>query len=296
MLVGVLLPLLAVGGYLMIGNPQVFSPLATIQPGNVTPEQIQAMVGKLAERVKSNPDNIEDWLMLGRSYKSLGRTAEAAEAYSKVEAAMSDDPDFLADYADLLAMMSGGKLDGKPLQLIKQALELDSKHLISLWLAGTAAFDKREFSSAVVFWERALNTLPPESEERGTLQGSIAEAKRRSGFKSNPAQAVSGRLTLAAAKLANVPTTATVFIFARPTDGTRMPLAVAKVKVADLPYDFVLDDSQAMVADKGISSQSQVIVEARISLTGDAIAREGDLRSNTVQAKVGERKVRLVIQ
>ena len=295
MVVGILLPVLAVGGYVLLGKPQALDPLATVQPATMTPEKIQSMVTGLAEKLKANPDDAQGWVMLGRSYRMLGRNAEAAEAYGKGEAAMAEDPDLLTDYADLLAMLAGGSLDGKPMTLINKALHVDPDHVLALWLAGTASFNRREYGDAVVFWERAVNLLPEGSEDGRMLSESVAEAKRRSSVKIDPAKAVAGRVELAPAMKERAAPGDTVFIFARPTDGTRVPLAVAKIHVADLPYSFVLDDGSAVMSDKRISSQSSVTVEARISRSGNAVARDGDLQSKAVTVRVGERKLRLVV-
>jgi cytochrome c-type biogenesis protein CcmH len=295
MVLALLLPALAVGGYLVLGKPQAMDPLATANPGEMTAEKIQGMVVGLAEKLKSNPDDAQGWLMLGRSYKMLGRNVEAAEAYGKGEPAMAEDPDMLTDYADLLAMLAGGSLDGKPLALINKALHVDPDHVLALWLAGTASFNRRDYADAAVFWERAVSLLPEGSEDGRMLSESVAEAKRRSGVKIDPAKSVSGNVELAPAMKARVDPGDTVFIFARPTDGTRVPLAVAKVRVSDLPYAFVLDDGSAVMSDKRISGQTSVTVEARVSKSGNAVARDGDLQSKAVTARVGERKLKLVV-
>jgi len=291
----IVLPLLASAGYLTLGNFRALDPLAVAQQAKMTPEQIVAMVDKLAQRLQDNPGDAEGWMMLGRSYKMLNRPAEAAQAYAKIEAALGDDPDFLTDYADLLAMLSGGDLRGKPLALINKALHIDPNHVLALWLAGTAAFDSRDFAGAVVLWERARNILPPDSEDAAMLNDSIATAKNRMDVKSDLGKAISGTVELAKSIAAQTAPSDTVFIFARPTDGTRTPLAVAKLHVADLPYTFTLDDSSAIMGDKKISGQTQVIVEVRTSQTGNAIAQDGDLQSKPVTVRVGEKKLKLVI-
>ena len=295
MVIALLVPLLAAGTYLLIGKPQALSPLATMPPGQMTPEKIQSMVTSLAERLKSNPGDAQGWVMLARSYKSLGRNAEAAEAYGKGESAMEGDPDLLTDYADLLAMLAGGSLDGKPLALINKALHADPDHVLALWLAGTAAFNRRDYPDAVIFWERAVRVLPEGSEDGRMLSESVAEAKRRSNVKVDPAKVVAGHVELAPAMAERVSPGDTVFIFARPTDGTRVPLAAIKLRVSDLPFDFVLDDTLAMMPDKVISGQSSVIVEARISRSGNAIAANGDLQSKPATVRVGERKLKLLV-
>lgn len=295
----VLLPVLAALGYWTLGTPKALDPLATTRANDITPEQIDQMVAKLAARLEANPDDIQGWAMLAKSYKALGRAQDAANVYGRIEARIGDNPALLVDYADALAMLAGGNLAGKPLALVEQALQLDPQNLFALWLAGTAAFDKKDFTKAIAYWERALSVLPPDAPDRQVLSEGIAEAKRQAGSKAeskaDPRRAVGGRVELAPALKEQAAADDTVFIFARPLEGSRFPLAVAKLRVADLPYDFVLDDSMAMMAEQQLSSQKQVIVEARISRAGNAIAKAGDLQSKPVTASVGERKLKLRI-
>lgn len=289
------LPLLATAGYLMLGNSSALDQAITTQQGNMAPDQIQGMVEKLAQRLKENPENTDGWLMLARSYKSLGRPADAAKAYGKAEAAVFESPDLLTDYADVLAMLSGGNLKGKPMALISKALHLDPTHIVALWLAGTAAYNDKQFADAIIFWERALMALPPGSEDAQTLSDGIAEARKRMGAKSDLKKSVSGRVSIAPSFKDSVSPSDTVFVFARAPDGSRMPIAIAKAHVSDLPFDFVLDDSSAMMADNKISGQMTVLVLARISKSGNAIPKPGDLESEAKSVKLGESKLRIVV-
>lgn len=291
----ILVPLLAALGYWTLGTPRALDPLATSKAADVTPEQIEKMVAGLAARLEANPDDTRGWVMLAKSYKALGRAQDAVNAYAKVEAAIGDNPELLVDYADALAMQAGGNLTGKPTALVAQSLQLDPNNLFALWLAGTAAFDRKEFAAAVGYWERALALLPPESEDTQILAREIANARQKTTAKADPTRAVAGKLELAPALKGQVAPDDTVFIFARAVEGPRFPLAVAKLRVADLPYQFVLDDSMAMMAEQQLSSQKQVIVEARISRSGNAVAKEDDLQSKPLTVRLGDKQLKLLI-
>ena len=167
--------------------------------------------------------------------------------------------------------------------------------MLALWLAGTAAFDKRDYTDAIVFWERAVRALPPESEDRQSLESGIAEAKRRANVKVDLKKSVTGSVDVASALKGQLSPTDTVFIIARPEDGSRVPLAVIKIKASELPYAFTLDDSQAIMGDKHISSETKVLVEARVSKTGNVMVKEGDLHSKPLTVKVGSQKLKLVV-
>lgn len=173
-----LMPILAVTGYALLGNPRALDPTQTAAPPKMTQEQINGMVAKLAEKMAANPDDLKGWLMLARSYKTMGRFDEAANAYSKAEKLVNEDPDLLASYAETIAMASNGKgLKGKPLQLVERALKLDPKHPHSLFLAGAAAMEAGENKKGIAYWEALLPQVEPGSEIDQMLRSGIDKMK-----------------------------------------------------------------------------------------------------------------------
>lgn len=173
-----LLPVLAVSGYAVLGNPKALDPAQTAAPPRMTAEQISGMVSKLAERMKANPDDMQGWLMLARSYKTMGRYEEAAEAYGKAEKVINDDPELLASYAETIAMANGKGLDGKPKQLIERALKLDPQHPHSLFLAGAAAMEAGDNRKGIAYWEALLPQVEPGSEIDQMLRSGIDKMKQ----------------------------------------------------------------------------------------------------------------------
>lgn len=173
-----LLPVLALLGYGMLGKPQALDPMQTAARPKMTPEQISGMVAKLAERMKANPDDMQGWLMLARSYKTMGRYEESADAYGKAEKVVNEDPELLASYAETLAMASGQGLKGKPSQLIARALKLDPKHPHSLFLAGAAAMEAGEAKQGIAYWEALLPLVEPGSEIDQMLRSGIEKMKQ----------------------------------------------------------------------------------------------------------------------
>ena len=109
---------------------------------------------------RSEPDNVDGWVMLARTYYALDRHADAARAFDRAVALLPDNADLLADYADSLGAAEGG-LRGKSLELIERALKADPTHWKALALAGTAAFNRKDYKSAVAYWERMKATVPP---------------------------------------------------------------------------------------------------------------------------------------
>lgn len=185
------LPLLAVGLYLRIGNQNAISAApATVrqvgaadQPGSerLSQENIEANLAALRQRLDQNPKDSEGWTMLARSYSALQRYREASEAYERASKLVADDAGLWADYAFTLAMANGQTLQGRPTELIKQALKVDSENPKALELAGSAAFEAKDYSQAVVHWEKLLKRLPAHSEVTQSVTERIERAKELGG-------------------------------------------------------------------------------------------------------------------
>jgi cytochrome c-type biogenesis protein CcmH len=281
--IGVAVPLLAALLYFAVGNPRAISSPAGDDSQNVTREQIEGMVGRLATRMKENPEDLKGWVMLGRSYAVLDRYPEAAEAYANAVKRSPPDAQLLADYADAMAMAEGRKLLGKPEQLIAQALKIDPDNVKALLLAGTVAFEKHDFKAAAAHWERILKLVPPDSDLAVSVRDGIDDAQKLAGTKpkSPPGKAalagVSGTVRLDPAIAARAAPGDSVFIFARAVSGPRVPLAVTRKRVTDLPAAFTLDDSMAMSPAARLSDHAQVVIGARVSKSGNPVAQPGDL-------------------
>src|SRR5512133_3557958 len=183
--VAIAVPLIAVLAYLGLGNPQALDPAkastARGAPHQLTPEQIESMVARLAQRLESNPDDVEGWIMLARTYSAMGRHDEAAKAFAKAETRFPQNAQLLADYADSLAMTQGQTLVGKPEALVQRALKADGNNLKALALAGTVEFEKQNFAKAAEYWKRMLPLLPADSETGNAVRASIKEAEDKAG-------------------------------------------------------------------------------------------------------------------
>ena len=316
---GVLIPAAAVSMYLWIGQPDGLRPEALPSEQHVSPAEVDEMVARLAARLEKNPEDPRGWMMLARSYYVMQRMPEAVAAYAKAADKIKDDADFYADYADALAMSQGRRIDGKPLQLIKEALKIDPGHPKALAMAGTEAFYRKDYPAALGFWEKLLPLLPPDSEMAKSVAGGIAEAREFGGTK-GPAKpvgpaakpvakvepkgveakpvagmSVGGRVTLSTALAAQAGPQDTLFIVARAANGPRIPLAVLRKRAADLPADFVLDDALAMSPELKLSGFAEVLVIARISKSGNPIAQSGDLQGVSPPVKVGAKGLAIVI-
>lgn len=318
--VALLLPAGALALYGVLGQPAALRGEAAVAAGSgeasphaATREQMEAMVEGLAEKLKRNPKDPAGWHMLARSYVAFNRLPEAAEAYDEANRQQPGDPQLLADFADVLAMANGRSLEGRPEQLVLQALKADPRHQKALALAGTAAFNRGEFPKAADWWQQLLATLPPGSEQAKSVQANIDQAlaggvhvAQRAAPTPAPAPAdnaavamggpsVEGQVVVADAVKGKLPPGAVLFVYARPADGSRMPLAILRLAAGSFPVKFRLDDSLAMAPQARISQHAQVMLVARVSKTGDATPVPGDLVGTLKAVKVGAREIRLVI-
>jgi cytochrome c-type biogenesis protein CcmH len=279
--VALAVPVVAAGLYLAVGNPGAI---------DSQPHQLQALTERLAAHLRESPDDAAGWALLGRSYASLERYAEAVDAYAKAAARSPRDAQLLADFAEALAMARGRNLEGEPEKLLARALELEPANLKALALAGTAAFARRDYVAAAARWEKMLPLVPADTEEARSIQASIDEAKALIN-----ARPLKGTVSLSAKVKAQAAPDDTVFIFARAAEGPPLPLAVLRRQVRDLPITFALDDSLAMAPAMKLSGFPRVVVSARVSKSGNAAPQPGDLQGSSAPVANDADGVRVVI-
>jgi cytochrome c-type biogenesis protein CcmH len=315
--VALAVPVAAIALYLVIGNPgAILADGAGAAAHKNQQQDLERMVAALAQKLEKQPENLQGWAMLARSYKVLGRMTEAELAFERAGAAIDGDAQMLANYADVAATNAGGSLKGKPAQLIAKALKADPENPMALWLSGTEAMESRDYDRALATWERLMALLPPGSDDSRMLQGAMEEVRTRAGKPSTAATAaaaapaapaaaekktaasalgsVSGTVELAAALKAKAAPGDTVMVIAR-LPGSRMPLALVRARAADLPLKFTLDDSVSMNPQSRLSAVNEVEVEARVSKTGMAQPAAGDLMSAAQTVKVGSSGVTLQV-
>jgi cytochrome c-type biogenesis protein CcmH len=291
--IGAAIPVVAVALYFVVGTPAVIDPEAE---HTLRAKQIEAMVARLAARMRENPDDADGWKLLGRSYAVLGRYGEAVDAYAKAAQRAPRDPQLLADFADALAMARGARLAGEPEKLVLRALEIDPGNLKALALAGTAAFERKDYAVAARFWRRMLPRVPEGSDEARAIQANVDEALALSAKQpAAKAAGVRGTVRLSENLKQNASPGDTLFIFARAAEGPPMPLAVLRRQVRDLPASFALDDSMGMAPGAKLSNFPRVVVGARISRSGNATPRPGDLQGSSAPVANDARGVSVLI-
>ncbi len=305
------LPLAAGGLYTWLGQPGALDPAATRV---VTQEDVERMIAEVAARMEKNPEDTGGWIVLARSYRAMGRLPQAEAAFERIGDPLYQSPVLMAEYADVLATRAMGNFEGKPGELVARALALDPHNGMALSLAATQAYNGGDLPQAITYWEQLLKLVPPGSEDAQWVQEALAKTREMTA--SAPATApvkppptpapaappaaaaatsITGQVTLAPELAARVQPTDTVFVFARSPQGSRMPLAILRTTASALPLSFTLDDSHAMAPSAVLSGASEVVVEARISRSGQAAPSSGDLFGRSIAIRPGTRDLALQI-
>lgn len=319
-------PLLVGTIYSQIGSPQAVDappppPVASLGADNVSDAQVEELIKKLAAAMEQKPDDLAGWTLLARTYAVLQRFPEASKAYARATVLAPDDAQLLADHADVLAMQQGQKISGEPARLVTRALQIDPKNLKALALAGGAAYEAGQYPQAIEYWTLARQMAPPDTPFTENLDRSLIDARRAlqggtpgtatapdtaaapvgtaATGSTSPAASdathVAGVVSLSPALAGKTSPSDTVFIFARAAEGPRMPLAILRRTVADLPISFRLDDAMAMSPAMKLSNFPVVVVGARVSKSGNALPSAGDMSGQVSGVALGTEGLQIVI-
>lgn len=303
-------PIATLLGYIVLGTPEAMDPsaLRSAQGGSAEHSAtLEQLAERLSQRLEKNPDDTEAWVLLARSYQMLGRNAESAKAFARAVQLVPNSAQLYADYADVQVGAANGQWTDDARAAVRKAIELDPAHPKAIWLAGTDAFMQKNYVEALRYWEKLPALVEPNSEAAQVVQNNIAEARKLAGgalpkasdvpaaaAEVKPAagttpgaEAVRGTVDLDAKLRGDVQPTDAVFVFARAAQGPKMPLAIRKISVRELPYTFALDDSAAMAPGMMISKFGEVVIGARVSKSGEAMAKAGDLEGYSAPVKPG---------
>ena len=289
-------PVASVLLYQILGNPAAIG-VQTARP-QFTENDVRAMVEQLAQRMQTHPEDPKGWMLLARSYAALGRYSESAAAFAEAAKRSPDDAQLYADWADAAAMAQQRKLAGKPEELIARALAIDPSNRKALALSATALLEHGNVDASLARWRELRQKIASDSDEAREIDKVIAEIGAN---KSTPPSGVPAKGTLAGRievdpKIApRVAPDDTVFVLARSADGGRVPLAVTRMHARELPATFHLDDSMGMIPEAKLSATPRVVVEARVSKSGNAKASAGDLRGVSAPVAPGDANVHVVI-
>ena len=299
------LPIVAVLVYLQLENglqsldPEFKNKMAFQQA--VQPASIEAAIAQLEEKVKRDPNNLEGWKMLGRSYLVTKRFDDAVNAYSRAnELSNGADPNVLISFGEAQVFAAGNKFNENSLSLFNKALQIQPNNERGLWYAGMAAYQLQNYKGAINYWEKLIAQVPDDQTDvKSALVKYLNDAKQKAGIEitqntekdlhSNDSNSkIIVNVSLSDALHKKTVSSDTLFIYARAMNGPKMPLALVKLTAGDLPTTVTLDDSVSMVSGMTLSSMEQVEVIARISKSGQAVMQTGDIFGSVQSVKTDQ--------
>lgn len=300
----------SVGLYAWLGTPEGLSqsPVAS----ESAPQSMDQAITQLERRLRDQPDNLEGWMLLGRSRMATGKPGAAASAYRRARELAPEHPEVLVALAEAIAQDSGNQLAGEPRALIEEALRRNPTHQRALWFAGIAAWQAGAYEDAVSHWETLLAQLDPDSEVAASVRQQLQAARMEAGVAEagppavSPAQpgkdspepdraSVTANIRIADSLMDRYGDGDMVFVFARPASGPGVPLAVKRFPAGQLPATVTLGPDDAMRPENALTPDSEIIVGARISKSGSATPRAGDLEGSSAPIVVGDTPTLTVI-
>jgi len=320
-LLALVLPAAAVGVYLLVGSPTANVEAApngtpattaagTAEPAGHSEEEIEKLIGEQKAKLAQSPDDAAAWAALGVTYAGLERWKEAEEAFAKAYTLQPKEAVIVSAYAEAMAINAGRDLSGRPMQLVREALEINPQDSKALELAAINAFQGKEYTKASYYFRQLLKVLPEDSSYAQDVELAMREAKRLAEEAAYGAPldnrpptddvhsiakgTISGTVELDPALAAKVTGTEAVVLYARPVLGGG-PLAGLRTTADKLPAQFTLDDSLSPLPDNPLSSHDNVALSARVALSGAAEPMPGDLEGVIRSVTVGSQGVKLVI-
>ncbi|HLS57260.1 MAG TPA: c-type cytochrome biogenesis protein CcmI [Zeimonas sp.] len=298
----VLVPLVAIGVYQRVGAPQLAG--ADLRAGDrpIEPAEVEKLVAEIEQRTRDEPNDGEAWAMLAEARKMQGRHADAVDAFEKAVRLLPPDARLLTDFAESAALLAGGEFSGRPVALLEQALSVDAGDPKAIALMGAAQYRLGNLERARDYLKKLHDGLQPGSEEATQIGEVLARIDTEIAQRGAPpvtadrdAQTVTGTVTLDASLSDKARPGDTLFVIARQAGGPPIPVAVVRNPGATLPARFAIGDANAMDPSRPLSSAGVLVLEARLSRSGEAMRQPGDLYGQLAEVRPGQRDVTIVI-
>ena len=293
--IAVFLPTLSFLVYMQLGmHADVQQETETVAATeNKNMPSVDEMVAKLEKYLQDNKGELKDWVMLGRSYKHLGRFGEASNAFAAATK-IEKNPNVLLEHAEVVALMNGQKFNEQARELSLQALALAPDNENAIWFSGVAEFQFANYRESIRHLSKLSALAAKDPQVESSIRMYIGKAREQliaagetvasmdellPPVKTEPVAnlvSISVKVDISAEARKNFADSDVIFVYAKALKGPKMPLAAQRLTLADLPMSVVLDDSMAMVEGMSLSAFKQVVVSARVTKTGAAIAQSGD--------------------
>jgi len=265
--------------YSEIGTPDATSATSGASASDSQVPDVEAMVASLSARLQENPDDLDGWKMLGRSYFTMRNFAGSIAAFENaVELESGQNSQTLADLGEAVLYDDQRALLGRAGELFENALAIEDGNPKALFYGGMAAVERGNKELGADRWEALLATSPPPNVQE-ILRQQIAELRGTSVAPAEPpatASVVTVNVALGTAAVAADLPDATVFVIARDPKQPSPPIAAVRRRLSELPAEIEIGDSDAMIPGRVPSGFAQLEILARVSLGGQPIAASGD--------------------
>jgi cytochrome c-type biogenesis protein CcmH len=278
---------------------------------------MEEVTAALESRLQQNPNDMEGWRMLGRTYLVSGDAAKAAAAYEKANSvAPQKDMALLIDLAEALVLTDDPAVQPRARNIIDEVLAADGNNQKALWYQGVMAMRAGDNEIAKRNFTRLLDSNPPpeirevivsQLQELGvTVPGAEAPAAMAAAGGMPPGAGMGGEvaprgrtvridLKVDPALASKLQPGAAVFVSAREPGIPGPPIAATRITTDQLPGSVVLSDANAMIEGRDLSSVADLEIVARVAFGGTAVMQSGDLTGRAIQKKGGSEAVAVVI-
>ncbi len=270
----ILLPMGLIALYAVVGEPQAIDRDAT------PADELRGQLIHIANQLERNPDDQENWMALGSAYKNIESFSSAQHAFRRALYIDPENPLIQVELAETLIFANVGQTPQEAISLLDEALRSDPQNQKALWLKGVIAFSNEAFRDAIDQWEQLLAALPEDASVRTSIERQINLARQQLG------EAPAGRIIDLTVEISpsiqeRLNGDEVVFVIAQAAEGPPTPLAARRFIVDELPTTFSLSDADAMIEGLTLSAFSEVVLTARISMSGDVAPSPGDFEGRT---------------
>lgn len=296
----VLIPALALWQYTWVGSPRALQTEALTPVSNNSDASLEELVQSLRDRLTEAPSDVEGWVLLGRTYKTIQDYPAALEALETANQLVPNEPVIEVELVEARLFASGNpRFTPEMIETLESAVARQDGLQKGWMLLGLAAAQQGDDAAAIAHWQKLLQGIEPGTPVAQTIQAQILEAEKRmqstsASIETKATQAASegwqsAPITISlgsssAKSLASLPSTAALFLIARPANQeSGPPLAVKRVQQPTFPVELRLEDSDSMLPQRPVSGFEELQLQARVSITGQPIASAGDWQSAPTQ-------------
>ncbi|MDK1285678.1 c-type cytochrome biogenesis protein CcmI [Pseudoalteromonas umbrosa] len=259
---------------------------AVLQTGEpLSANELQAFALGLRTKLANSGDDAVAWMLLGRVAMSLNDYEMAMQAFDKALIMQPDNHNVLVNYSQALLIEGSEPSINRAARMLSRVLRAEPQNIDAISLLALIAYEREDWLEAKSAFEVLLSTVQPNDPRYAMIKQRIDEIAEKLG-ETEPVYSGSGpqlsvQVRIDDKLVSQLPDNATLFVFAKAANGPRMPLAVQKLTVFNLPLVVTLNDSMAMLPDLKLSNFNEVVITARISVDDSVMTQAGELEGTS---------------